>query len=357
VRALIDAMNSFDVADLIDRYYDSSLVHGFALGVHGNYVDLYRSQFGVSIPVNEILESGKSPAAWSEECLKGELPPGLSPIYIVIYVDITPDDFRNRYPVPQISAAGRLVLVEQKGRFVDTADRAQHRPIKGGISVGNAALKLSGTLGGYLKLTSTGELFVLSCNHVLYDASGTDVVQQGISDGGNNASAIIGSRADYVPLDLPTRFSYAAPYNVTDVALAKIDSGVRIDPDIRLVGQVNLWASKNAVNLGDDVVFVGKESDRKEARVFRFIARLKIHIQNKVYNFGEVFEIEPRRHLYFGKLSGNGDSGSWIIREVDPQNKELYGLLFAGESTGKNSICCFIENVFDKLGNKGFDLA
>jgi len=163
-----------------------------------------------------------------------------------------------------------------------------------------------------------------------------------------------------VPLQSGTGFSFVSPFNTVDAALAKISSGVTVSAAIRLLGHIRSSLNKSQLELEDGVVFVGKESDYQDCRIFRYIARLKVDIQGTVYNFGDVFEIESRLPIYFGSLSKDGDSGSWVVRDDGNKQDELCGLLFAGNTTGRNknrAICCFIENVFSELENQtGFPL-
>jgi hypothetical protein len=357
MRALIDASNGTGVRALIDQYYDSPIVQGFALGVHGNYISTFRSEHGRDLSVNDILNSGLTPKEWPELCLRENLPATLSPIYVVIYVTMPPNEFRSRFNVPTVITPGdHLVIVETKGPFIALADRSSHRPIKGGISVSNAKPNIAGTLGGLLEDTATGEVYLSSCNHVLYDSGTNDVIQQGRKDGGVAPSDTVAQTTYAVPLKPPAGFSFSSPFNSVDAALAK-RNGVSFNRDVRIIGRVTGIVPKNQIELGDEVVFVGKESDRQEARVYRFVARLKVDILGTIYNFGEVFEIESRTYLYVGSLSRPGDSGSWVVKEVSLRNNELYGLLIAG--TGQFSVCCFIETVLDEFNKYGptFDLA
>jgi hypothetical protein len=361
MRAFFDASNSADVRDLINRFYDKSAVQGFALGVDGRYISFYRTEFAPAAPISKILDpKAPVPGAWKELCERASLPANLSPIYVVIYVTDPPDEFRSFNQVPVVTSSGaHFVVVEQKGPFVALADRTKHRPVQGGISVGNAALNLSGTLGGFLTdvYSPGGQEYALSCNHVLDDSFVTESLQQGSTDGGKSPSETLGTTIYAVPLKLSTTFTAAATYDSVDAAVAEVATSVAVNPTVRHVGRVTTAALTAAISLGDDVVFVGKESDRQEARVYRFISRLKVKIKGGTYSFGDVFEIEPRLHMYFGSLAQPGDSGSWVIRESPHQN-ELYGLLFAG--SGTFAACCFIETVvneLDSVTSKSFVLA
>jgi hypothetical protein len=353
MRALIDAYRQPPIRDLIDKYYDMPTVQGLALGVHADFVAMFRSQYGTSSSVNRILESGKVPPAWPAACSAAGFAGTLSPIYVVIYVLSDADSFRDQNGIPKVTQSGHhLVLVETTEPFVELADRSRHRPqIQGGISVGNAALNLAGTLGGFLEDHPTGTRHLLSCLHVLEDAGCTDVLQQGKKDGGQPAHDAVATTAHVVSLKPPAGFSFSAPFNTVDAALARVHATIIVSPHLRLVGAVTAVVPQVQLALGDDVIFVGKESDRQEARVYRFIARLKVTIRGTVHNFGEVFEIEPRLPLYVGSLSRPGDSGAWVVRETPSGGAEVCGLLFAG--TKKHAVCSFMETVIGELNSIG----
>lgn len=364
MQTLRNATNAQGFQTLVNTLYDLPMVQGFALGVHGNFVSLYRAEFGGNESIDEILNSGRAPAAWHQACGAAKLPTNLSPIYVVVYVTMSPDDFRTRYAVPAVALPDLLVVIEQITPFEATSDRTRHRPtIRGGISVGNAALATAGTLGGFLKESSAGAPLILSCNHVLEDGSSTDVLQQGAPDGGTTPSDTVGSTRWVVLISAPTGFTFTSPFNTVDAALAEVKCGVLADRVIRtLKGPVNRLATIAAIQLDDEVVFVGKESDYQEAKVFRYLARVKVTINGTTYNFGDVFEIESRLHIYVGHLVHRGDSGAWVVAERIEEGSTsyaLYGTVFA--RSGKTGLCCFVENVLDELnglasGSTSFDL-
>lgn len=236
------------------------------------------------------------------------------------------------------------------------ADRSRYRPqLVGGISLSNANLHIAGTLGGFLQDASRSDFYALSCSHVLSDSGGTDVVQQGTSDGGTVPGDTIGNTIFDIPLVSGTGFGFGAPFNSVDAALAKLNGGVTASANIRSLGRVNSMVAKSQLGIGDDVVFVGKESDSQDCRIYRYVARVKINIQGTLYNFGDVLEIESRIPIYVGSLTKDGDSGAWLVGYTAGQPTELCGLLFAGSSTGPNrnkALCSFIDNVIQELSTK-----
>jgi len=211
----------------------------------------------------------------------------------------------------------------------------------------------AGTLGGFLKEKYSGDIYIISCNHVLLDV-GDDVIQNALSDGGSSSSDMVAKTTYSTPLSPSKSFSFSDPYYKADASLAKIDSNIQFQLQIRSIAKISSApALKQDLSLGDDVVFVGKESDIQDAEIFRHIARLKVDLfdDGDLYNFGDVFEIRSRSHLYVGTLSKPGDSGSLILIDSDDKNKEkqVYGLLFAGSTDGKLAFCCFIDEVLDEL--------
>jgi len=352
MKRLLDASRQSDVTGLINRFLASNEVQGIALGVHDVYVSMHRSQFRKDATVSEILESPEQPAEWAEVCRVQGFSETLSPVFVVIYVTSDPDGVRMAGEVPDFTENDHYqVVIEKKGPFVAMADRTMHRPILGGISVGNAANATSGTLGGFLKDRKTSTSHLFSCSHVLDNASATDVTQRGRGDGGISPVEIVASSLLVVPLTAPSGFTATAPYNKVDAAAAEVSSGVGVNTGLRVVGAVQHFLPATSIPIGQDVVFVGKESDRREARTYRLIARLKVLVDGAAYLFGDVFEIESRQPLYISTLSQPGDSGSWVLDEAGAEGNELYGVLFAGY--GSFSVCCFMEYVLDALNALG----
>lgn len=359
--ALVQASQGEEVEKLIDQYYGIPEVQGFALGVHGNFISLCRGEYGRSLSVNSILKAGMRPTQWREICSSAGFTSELSPIYVVIYVAMPWVEFQEKYQSPITIGGDTAVLIEEIEPYIGFADRHRRRPhIMGGISVSNALAPAAGTLGGFVQDNLRTDTYALSCSHVLWDSGGSDVIQQGTSDGGSFPADDIGTTPFNVPLNSGTGFSFGSPFNTVDAALAKISFGVSPLAVVRLLGPIVSILNKTQLSLGDDVVFVGKESDFQDCRIYRYLARLKVNIQGTPYNFGDVFEIESRSPIYVGSLSKDGDSGSWVVRDYGNKQDELCGLLFAGNTIGPNrnrAICCFIQNVLSELESQtGFPL-
>jgi hypothetical protein len=354
---LLRAANSPGIAALIDSFYGAPEVEGFALGVHSRFLTLFRSEFRNPSSVNSILKDERRPKAWEELCTALQYTASLSPIYVAMYINISVDEFRVRYPnLPNIALPDYAVFLETIDPFVAYApDRVKHRPkICGGLSAAaydSAQPRLAGTLGGIIEDARNSTQFLLSCNHVFL-TPGHDIRQQAPGDGGTSSDSVAQTKYE-VPFCATTAlFTFTAPFNTVDAAIAEVNHGVTTDPAIRLLSsKVTGVALMSSMALGDDVVFVGKESDFQDANVHHFIARIKVAIHGTTRNFGNVFEIRPRRTLYLGSLVQPGDSGSWVVQELGTGGVgDVYGLFFAGNGSRQTAgLCCFMENVVDEL--------
>lgn len=348
MKSLENAAGGADFIQLVNQLYDIPEVQGFALDIDPAYVALLHGQ-KPKLPLNVAIERGERPAGWEQHCMARNLGRTTSPIRVIIYFSDDPAKLRQGQKLPNSIPPGHEVIIEQRGPFVAAADHAMHRPLVGGISVGNAARSDSGTLGGLLKQQGTSDPELLTCHHVLDDTRGADVLQRAIHDGGSLTTDLVGSISHNIPLKVRNGFGYSSNYNQVDACLAKIDTSLAsVHSAIRLVGAApTSIAAISSMSLGDSVVFVGKESDRQEAILTRFISRQKVEIDSIVHNFGDVFEIQAKHPI---TLARRGDSGSWVLTDVSPQASQLCGLLFAIDtSMSQCAFCCFIEHVLTEL--------
>jgi hypothetical protein len=246
------------------------------------------------------------------------------------------------------------VYAEYRQPYVGTYDRINHRPLMpGGISVSGDAKRTAGTLGGHIRRKGTHDEYLLSCYHVLCDGKTTFAVQRGRADGGTVAADKVADLSYFVALSPATGYTFGHPYHNVDAATALLSvKGVKADPMLRILRMpVKYTVPIAQISQGDEVIFIGKESDRRDVRVHRFIARVKWLWPGggPMYNFGDVFEIEPLLYTYLGTLAAPGDSGSWVVtkREGRPEELGAYGVVFGG--SGLFALCCFMENVFLEL--------
>ncbi|WP_231743651.1 hypothetical protein [Stieleria neptunia] len=333
----------------MDTYYQDEFLHGFALDVDPVYVALLRSQQPLR-ELNDALDAELVPAGWPEHCRQRNFANVMSPVRVIIYSGVDPDTYRKTRNIPLTIGQIHEVLIELRGPFIAASGHGKHRPLIGGICVGNAGRGDGGTLGGFVKQRGTSDPELLSCQHVLVDSSSTDILQRSKNHGGSAPSESIGTVSHQVPLTITQTYTHGAPYNEVDACLAKVDATVPVTAgSIRLTTAPTSTSSTASMSLGDDVEFVGKESDRKHANILRFISRQKISIDNNTYNFGDFFEIYTTSTI---PLAVRGDSGSWVLRNVTSNSSELCGLLFAIDTSATDrAFCCFIESVIDKLNN------
>jgi len=246
---------------------------------------------------------------------------------------------------------------------------SRERPAHPGVSIGHYR-STAGTLGAVVKDKQTGELMLLSNNHVLANGSSTHqalakpgdpILQPGPYDGGTLKDRI-GALYRYVPLekgivrsDCPVALSMARggnfllnlvkkdyeirfykrfnAENTVDCALAKPDSPDLVEASILEIGEVKGVAE---VKPGKKV----KKSGRTTGLT-----------SGAVKSVGTVLQVEMDKDekVWFSDqvvtelISQPGDSGSLIL---DEDNKAV-GLLFAGSD--KLTVFNRISNVMERL--------
>lgn len=255
--------------------------------------------------------------------------------------------------------------------FADTNERTKMiRPAVPGISIGHYKIS-AGTFGAVVKDRESGEMLILSNNHVLANQTdGTDgraqigdvVLQPALFDGGNSTEAVIAKLERYVPIYKDTilitcpiaklvqklankmlhivrpnyhvqLFRESGNVNIVDCAVAKPISSTAISPEILDIGRP-VGIKKPQVGMAV------KKSGRTTGLTYSIIlavgVTLKIMITEKEYG---VFT----EQILAGPMSMPGDSGSLILSE----DNYAVGLLFAGseQATMFNNI----ENVLKEL--------
>jgi hypothetical protein len=231
-------------------------------------------------------------------------------------------------------------VVEVTGQFVAfSTPTLRARPAPLGYSVGHPDIT-AGTIGARV-INSSGNLFVLSNNHVLAnsnDASlGDPTLQPGPYDGGTSADQI-GTLSAFKPIDFSSSGS-----NTIDAAIAASDalnvgSATPTDdgygqPSSAIFGDANsdgTFDDKTAL-LNVNVEKFGRTTKLTHGRITGINGTVSICYEvvfifcTKSANFVDQLIIEP------GTFSGGGDSGSLIVS--DDSNKQPVALLFAGSST------------------------
>ena len=194
-----------------------------------------------------------------------------------------------------------------------------------GLSIGHYRIT-AGTLGAFVKRRGSGEIRMLSNNHVFADQNrgkaGDAIIQPGVYDGGRNPQDKVGTLAEYQTVS-------KTGANRIDAALAKIDTGIKHQERV-LHGHGTLGGVlRDPSQITGTVEKIGRTTGHTTGRVSAF------NVQNVIvgYDIGNLrfdgqIEIEGAGTTGF---SDGGDSGSLIWTTGDHL---AVGLLFAGGDTG-----------------------
>jgi hypothetical protein len=199
-----------------------------------------------------------------------------------------------------------------------------------GSSVGYLAdgYIMAGTLGCFVRKTSSPAPYILSNNHVLADENkykkGGAITQPGGLDGGSPTADKVARLSAFVPLDPNAT-------NRVDCAIAKVNAGVATDPS-KLKGIGTLSGVLNQdLEIGDVVHKVGRTTGVRKGRVTAIeVDGVTVQYDLGYVTFDDQVEIEGSGSRAF---SDAGDSGSLIVND----DIAAAALLFAGgDHGGKN---------------------
>ena len=205
-----------------------------------------------------------------------------------------------------------------------SAFRERHRPLVIGSSIGHYDIT-AGTLGCFVRLDKSGDVRILSNNHVLADENqaeiGDAILQPGRFDGGQRPRDVVGT------LDIFVRLRRRRP-NVVDCALATVDD-VDYEPS-RLTGAGRLrGVALDPPAEAERVEKLGRTTARTRGRVTAFeLDDVVVRYDMGNIRFDSVLEIEGAGTNAF---SAGGDSGSLIYTSGE---RLARGLLFAGNDVG-----------------------
>jgi hypothetical protein len=210
--------------------------------------------------------------------------------------------------------------VVETGRFAagpatKARTRQRVRPVRPGCSVGWLA-PMAGTIGAVAR-DRAGELYLLSCNHVLADENalpeGAPIFQPALLDEGR--------RDDEVAL--LSRYVRLQEHNRVDAALARAHNRYNVDgsilPHARLLRLPHASASA-----GQRVHKSGRSTGHTRGAVLDAAVDMKVFYRSGVLRFCEQILIEG------AGFSQPGDSGALIVAE---ETQRPVGLLFAGSPT------------------------
>ncbi len=239
------------------------------------------------------------------------------------------------------------------------------RPAQPGVSIGHYKIT-AGTFGAVVKDKKTGQLLILSNNHVLANISdgrdgraykGDEILQPGSYDGGGERDIIAylerfapiynnevneRGKASYLSRGftrLITLFnnilspSYRQKNNKIDGAVAKPKSEDIIEQEIIGIGKVNGTVQPK---LGMKVIKSGRTTGVTSSIIKAVDVTIKVRLSD---NASTYFSDQ----ILADSFSRPGDSGSLVV----DKNNRAVGLLFAGSK--QSSIFNRIDNVCENL--------
>ncbi len=219
------------------------------------------------------------------------------------------------------------VDVQYVGRLSKQAVRWNQqrvRPLRPGLSIGHYKIT-AGTLGCFVTSRKTGELFMLSNNHVLANENDADegdaIVQAGPDDGGKRSTDRVGRLATFVKL------KKTVP-NIADCALASIDPSIEsVVGSLKGIGALG-GLGPEFLPKHSGVAKVGRTTGVRHGRVTAFeLDNVVVEYDFGNASFNDQIEIEGAGLKAF---SDGGDSGSLIVDD----DRLAVGLLFAGGEEG-----------------------
>jgi PKD repeat protein len=243
------------------------------------------------------------------------------------------------------------VRVVVTGMFVAGNTTSRARPAPVGYSVGHPDIT-AGTIGARV-VNASGETFILSNNHVLANSNdgslGDPILQPGPFDGGSYPADLIGTLADYEPID----FSLSGQ-NYMDAAVAAV-AAVDVEVSTPADGYGTPNAQPYDLDANDDgnvdASVIGLNV-KKYGRTTQLTVGVVTDINAMVEVCYEVLLWFCTKSAYmydqiiYTNLSQGGDSGSLIV--TDDGNNRPVSLLFAGSDT--HTIGNRIDRVLQRFG-------
>lgn len=206
-------------------------------------------------------------------------------------------------------------------------------PIQGGISVSNASLRGSGTLGGLVRDGETGDPMILSNWHVLAGhwgiRPGWPIYQPGRSDGGRRADTV-------------ATFSHSAMSSNLDAAVARLTgSRALLNHPLGLEPVKGVsWAMP-----GMEVIKSGRTTGVTYGRVTGVEGTFRGYFGGVYRRIRNVMTIVPRPGLE-QVVSSGGDSGSFWLQE---ETMHAVGLHFVGNDDPEYAQAMDMQPILDAL--------
>jgi hypothetical protein len=269
---------------------------------------------------------------WRRRCEQMRYHEGWYPVVIIVDLDpSTPRSILRELPASFTNYPIRYRLAPPAEPFVGA-----------GSGIAPAANPgAAGTLGGFLEDRSTGEVYAVTCEHVV-GAPGT-VVHEHTKHAPRIGTVTHSNRSNSVP---PCNQHARPNAGTVDVAL------IKVDPGVSFVTQPSMTIAPIAtVNQDDPIVFRG--STRRRTRTARVAAATiwKALNYGSPVCFGDIFMIDHRAATYVvTPISRPGDSGAWIVEDTSSQSQQsacpaLYGMLIGGDR--QQSYTSYAQHVLD----------
>lgn len=244
---------------------------------------------------------------------------------------------KDRGPIGQALLDDLLELIEQLCGDRPPPRTGRFRPAPPGVSVGHPDVT-AGTLGLWVKDRETGEVMLLSNNHVIANSNSADVgdpiIQPGRHDGGLSPSDDIATLTRYTEI-----LFGAQGGNRYDGAVAGDVDPADVDPEILQIGEPAGVLPVDSLVVGLAVEKSGRTTGLTRGTINTVGAVIRVG-----YGNGREATFEDQVTITPGTFSDGGDSGSSILDD----NGNVAGLLFAGSDF--MTVGSPIEYVFDGLG-------
>lgn len=205
-------------------------------------------------------------------------------------------------------------------------------PLEGGVSVANAQLRGSGTLGGMVIDRATGVPMLLSNWHVLVGfwqaQPGWPICQPGPLDGGRASDTVAKLTRNAMSANL-------------DAAVAELTGDRRIINDqLGLAPVTGVSQAKTDM----EVVKSGRTSGITYGRISGIEGTTKMTYAGVLRLIRNVMTIDPRQAM--AQVSAPGDSGSFWIEE---ESMKVVGLHFVGSDSPERALAIDMQPILDAL--------
>lgn len=213
----------------------------------------------------------------------------------------------------------------REARFQSLEYTTRERPAPSGISIGHVNIT-AGTLGGLVRDKESGQVVILSNNHVMADSNeavvGDPILQPGPHDGGTHPADHIANLTRFVEIDFASDAAnrvdgaIATPLEPNDVIWSTKDIGPETPSSTRHLTEADL---------GMYVKKTGRTTEHTQGFVDALFAtvQVKYDMFQKATFVDQIIISQPAAEEAF---SNGGDSGSLVYDDVNA----VIGLLFAG---------------------------